>query len=117
MPRQIDLEPIDASRLVRGLQLFQTVPQSGNVRVLIANDLRCLQQADVAAGLLSTGATGEAESLIRLITTNTADAVQRISVATHQQQVATDQLASAMSDILRTTEASKGAQWKMSVAR
>jgi methyl-accepting chemotaxis protein len=48
--------------------------------------------------------------------TNTADAVQRITLATHQQQVATDQLASAMSDILRSTQAGQGSQVKMSAA-
>ncbi len=48
--------------------------------------------------------------------TSTADAVQRITLATHQQQVGTDQLAQTMNDILRSTKAGEGASKKMSNA-
>jgi methyl-accepting chemotaxis protein len=48
--------------------------------------------------------------------TATADAVQRITLATHQQREATDQLASAMSDILHSTQAGQDSSKKMSLA-
>lgn len=48
--------------------------------------------------------------------TTTADAVQRITLATHQQQVGTDQLAQAMNDILRSTRAGEGSSKRMSGA-
>jgi methyl-accepting chemotaxis protein len=58
----------------------------------------------------------EGLSDILTFATTTADAVHRITLATHQQQVGTDQLAQAMSDILRSTQAGQGASTKMAAA-
>ncbi len=48
--------------------------------------------------------------------TTTADAVQRITLATHQQQVGTDQLAQAMADILQSTRSGEGSAKRMAAA-
>ena len=51
-------------------------PSAGDVRVLVADDLRRLQQADVAAGLLGAGAAGEAEALAAEAAAELADAAE-----------------------------------------
>src|SRR5438105_12568219 len=70
LPSQIDLEAIDASRLMRGLELFQTVTQCCDIGKLIANDLRRLQYSDVTTGRLCAGAAGEPETLHKLSAPN-----------------------------------------------
>ncbi|MBL8953875.1 MAG: methyl-accepting chemotaxis protein [Myxococcaceae bacterium] len=58
------------------------------------------------------------ESLDRIVdfANQTTDAVKAITLATHQQQSGTDQLAAAMSDILRSTQSALGATAQMSSA-
>jgi methyl-accepting chemotaxis protein len=58
------------------------------------------------------------ESLDRIVAfaNQTSDAVKAITLATHQQQAGTDQLATAMADILRSTEGALGATAQMSSA-
>jgi len=58
------------------------------------------------------------ESLDRIVdfANQTSDAVKAITLATHQQQAGTDQLATAMSDILRSTQNALGATAQMSSA-
>ncbi len=58
------------------------------------------------------------ESLDRIVdfANQTTDAVKAITLATHQQQSGTDQLAMAMSDILRSTQSALGATAQMSSA-
>jgi methyl-accepting chemotaxis protein len=46
----------------------------------------------------------------------TSDAIKSITLATHQQQSSTDQLADAMNDILRSTQSASGASAHMGQA-
>src|SRR6476661_3869554 len=70
---QIDLKPIDPPGIVSGLQLLQAVAKGGNVGKLISNDLRRLQQTDVTACRLSTGAACKSKTLYKLCAAGSAN--------------------------------------------
>ncbi len=73
---QIDLETVEAAGVVSGLQLLDAVAQGSDVRVLIANDLRRLQEADVTARLLGAGTAGDSKALTAVVAAATADAAE-----------------------------------------
>jgi methyl-accepting chemotaxis protein len=92
----------------------------------LIEEIRDATNAAVMATEAGVKATDAGSALARQVTDNldrivafanqTSDAVKAITLATHQQQAGTDQLAAAMSDILRSTESAMGATQQMSSA-
>ena len=129
-----ELEGNKAGEVGRGFSLvaaeMRRLAESvmGSTREIIAliEEVRDATNAAVMATEAGVKASDTGSALARKVSeglsnilgfaTTTADAVQRITLATHQQQLGTDQLAQAMADILRSTRVGEGASAKMSAA-
>lgn len=107
-------------------RLSESVMNSTREIIGLIHEVRDATNAAVMATEAGVKASDTGSALARRVSeglsdilefaTTTADAVQRITLATHQQQVGTDQLAQAMSDILRSTRDGDGASKKMAAA-
>ncbi len=107
-------------------RLSESVMSSTREIIGLIHEVRDATNAAVMATEAGVKASDTGSALARKVSeglsdileyaTTTADAVQRITLATHQQQVGTDQLAQAMSDILRSTKEGDGASKKMAAA-
>ncbi|MBS1151207.1 MAG: mcP1 [Myxococcaceae bacterium] len=129
-----ELEGNKAGEVGRGFSLvaaeMRRLAESvmGSTREIIGliHEVRDATNAAVMATEAGVKASDKGSALARKVSeglsdiltyaTTTADAVQRITLATHQQEVGTDQLAQAMADILQSTKAGQGASKKMSTA-
>ncbi len=107
-------------------RLSESVMSSTREIIGLIHEVRDATNAAVMATEAGVKASDTGSALARKVSeglsdildfaTSTADAVERITLATHQQQVGTDQLAQAMGDILRSTRDGDGASKKMAAA-
>ncbi len=129
-----ELEGTKAGEVGRGFSLVaaemrrlsESVMQSTREINRLIEEIRDATNAAVMATEAGVKATDAGSALARQVTealdrivafaNQTTDAVKAITLATHQQQSGTDQLASAMNDILRSTQNALGATAQMSSA-